>query len=508
MNLKSIVQGFGAAILILLLRVWPHLSNYHPAIYHTFLPMRSVIWGVLIDLGICTLLAALLFHYLEKSETGLRTAVWAFVAAGLVSPLLSALTALRRAPIPHLNLNVVSAVILLAALLLRWLRPLDYRRAVHAFGILLVLGGCCMLWMIPELLYQGLFAQGTDAAVPVTHPSLVSARKSSSADGARIVWLLFDELSYDQTFEHRFPGLAMPAFDQFKSESVVFTDLKPAGYYTERVIPGFFLGKTVDNIRSQLDGQPLFKFDGSDRWQAFDAQKTVFADAQRLGWTTGVAGWYNPYCRILAGTLDYCYWRMGDGQSDGALPDHSAWENAAAPLVEMVRGLKHEPGLAEKKHAEDQAAIMPQAEALIRDERIRFVFIHLPVPHPPSIYNRAHRKATGSYIDSLALADQSLAELMTTLRGTASAAATTVIVCSDHSWRVPMWRSSYWTEEDEKASQGRFDTRPVLMIHFPGQQTNREVTAPFDQIRIHEIIQHLLRGQEPGFDKALLASKP
>jgi len=71
-----------------------------------------------------------------------------------------------------------------------------------------------------------------------------------------------------------------------------------------------------------------------------------------------------------------------------------------------------------------------------------------------------------------------------------------------------MWRSSYWTEEDEKASQGRFDTRPVLMIHFPGQQTNREVTAPFDQIRIHEIIQHLLRGQEPGFDKALLASKP
>ena len=355
MNLKSIVQGFGAAILILLLRVWPHLSNYHPAIYHTFLPMRSVIWGVLIDLGICTLLAALLFHYLGKSETGLRTAVWAFVAAGLVSPLLSALTALHRAPIPYLNANVVSAVILLAALLLRWLRPLDYRRAVHGFGILLVLGGCTMLWMIPELLYQGVFAQGTDAPVPVTHPALVSARKSSPADGARIVWLLFDELSYDQTFEHRFPGLAMPAFDQFKSESVVFTDLKPAGYYTERVIPGFFLGKTVENIRSQLDGQPLFKFDGSDRWQPFDARKTVFADAQRLGWTTGVAGWYNPYCRILAGTLDYCYWRMGDGQSDGALPDHSAWENAAALLVEMVRGLKHEPGLAEQKHAEDQA---------------------------------------------------------------------------------------------------------------------------------------------------------
>ena len=63
---------------------------------------------------------------------------------------------------------------------------------------------------------------------------------------------------------------------------------------------------------------------GSKHWQAFDAHATLFSDAQRLGWTTGVVGWYNPYCRILAGTLNYCYWRMGDGQSDGALPDHSA----------------------------------------------------------------------------------------------------------------------------------------------------------------------------------------
>jgi hypothetical protein len=341
--------------------------------------------------------------------------------------------------------------------------------------------------------------------VPETHPALVSGAKSPT--GERIVWLLFDELSYDQTFEHRFPGLTLPAFDQFRSESVVFTNLKPAGYYTERAIPAFFLGKTIDNIRSKLNGEPLVKLNGGDRWQAFDAQATLFADAQRLGWTTGVVGWYNPYCRILSGTLNYCYWRMGDGQSDGALPDHSAWQNAVAPLVEIVRGLKHEPGLAEKKHAEDQAAVMPQAKALIRDESIRFVFIHLPVPHPPSIYNRAHRKASGSYIDSLALADQSLAELMTTLRGTASVAATTVIICSDHSWRVPMWRSTYWTKEDETASQGRFDTRPVLMIHFPGQQTERAVTAPFDQIRMHEIIQHLLRGEAPGFEP-LQAAKP
>src|ERR1700689_4105050 len=101
MNIKTIVQGFGAAILIMILRVWPHLSRYHPVIYHSFLPMHSVVWGVLIDLAAITLLAALLFGYLEKSETGLRTAVWAFVAAELSSALVNSPRATRRRPIPY-----------------------------------------------------------------------------------------------------------------------------------------------------------------------------------------------------------------------------------------------------------------------------------------------------------------------------------------------------------------------------------------------------------------------
>src|ERR1700755_1569668 len=103
MNLQTFVQAFGAAIMVLILRVWPHLSSYHPVIYHSFLPMHSVIWGVLLDLGVFTLLAALLFRFLEKSETGPRTVLWAFVAAELASASMTALGVMRRAPIPYLN---------------------------------------------------------------------------------------------------------------------------------------------------------------------------------------------------------------------------------------------------------------------------------------------------------------------------------------------------------------------------------------------------------------------
>ncbi len=498
MNVKTIVQGFGAAILIMILRVWPHLSRYHPVIYHSFLPMHSVVWGVLIDLGAITLLAALLFGYLEKSETGLRTAVWAFVAAELASDLVNALAGMRRSPIPYLSPGKAYIITLLFALALRWLWPPAYRHAVRGFGVLLALAGCSMVWMIPQLLYQGLRPQRTDAVVPQSHLVRVSDQTDPAVDPGRIVWLLFDELSFDQTFEHRFPGLALPAFDSLKSKSVVFSNVKPAGYYTDRVIPSYLLGAQVKNIRSSLDGDPTINLTGK-QWQAFDAKATIFADAQRLGWTTGVVGWYNPYCRILAGTLNYCFWRMGDGQSDGALPEHSALQNALVPLTGRVRDLEHRPTFAETKQAQDMAAIMPQAEALLRNESIGFVFIHLPIPHPPGIYDRStgRERAGGSYIDNLALADRSLAEMMAALSTTALASKTTVIVCSDHSWRVPMWRlTATWTKEDEVASHGRFDPRPVLMIHFPGQQEEHVVTAPFASIGIHDIIERMLRGHD------------
>lgn len=499
------MQGFGAAILLMILQIWPQLTSYHAVIYHSFLPMQSVIWGLLIDLGVLSLLGALLFTWLGKKETGWRTAIWAFVAAELASAGINALAAMHRAPIPYLRPDIAYYVTLLGALAFRWLRPSEFRLAVRGMGVLLLLLGCSMVWMLPKLLYQGLRKQRIDVRETANKRALVSNTGSHPSDGRRIVWLLFDELSYDQTFDHRFAGLDLPAFDRFKSKSVVFSNVQPAGYYTERVIPSFFLGKPVDNMSSSLDGEPMIRFAGGSDWQAFDANNTLFADAQQLGWTTGVVGWYNPYCRILDGTLNYCFWQMGDVLSDsGALPYQSVLRNAVAPLIEVARGYEHKPGFTEQKHGEDLAILMPKALALIRDSSISFVFIHLPIPHPPSIFNRKQNGKSGSYIDNLALTDSSLAELISAVSSTPAAANTTVIACSDHSWRVAMWKEA-WTKEDALASGGRFDPRPVLMIHLPGQQAGQVVSQPFDEIRIHGIIERMLRGQDPGLDKAPLA---
>jgi membrane-anchored protein YejM (alkaline phosphatase superfamily) len=166
----------------------------------------------------------------------------------------------------------------------------------------------------------------------------------------------------------------------------------------------------------------------------------------------------------------------------------------------------HRPGFPqEEKHAADLASLIPQAEALIRDQSVSFVFIHLPVPHPPGIYDRnpPHQRPTGTYIDNLALADRTLGELMKVLNGTPLASRTTVIVCSDHSWRVRLWHPTpQWSREEEAASHNRFDPRPVLLIHFPGQSAEHDIAGPVDDIRIHDFIERMLRGQEPDFAQA------
>jgi hypothetical protein len=510
MNSKTIVQGFGAAVVVSLLSVWPLISPHRSLIYHSFLPVDSLIWGILINLGTLSLLAALLFEYLKKNDTRVHALMWVLVAAELAPAFVGDVEAWRQKGVPHLYVELLFYGTLMASLALWWLRPIAYQRAVRGLLVLLLLVGCGMAWVVPELLYLGLRTQPRDAQVPVRRAGPATVRGTAPQYSGRIVWLLFDELSYNQAFEHRFPGLAMPAFDKIKSASISFSDLKPAGSDTERVVPSFFLGHVVDAIRSDVNGEPSLKLAGQRDWQAFDANATLFGDAQRLGWTTGVVGWYNPYCRILGATLNYCFWRMGNGQWNRVTPDQSALKNAMAPFMEMVRGWQNKADSPqEEKHAADLTAVMSQAKALIRDESIGLVFIHLPVPHPPGIYDRraGHQSTTGTYVDNLALADHSLGELMRTLDATALATKTTVIICSDHSWRVAMWKPTpQWSTEEEAASHGRFDPRPVLMIHFPGQTAEHDVIGPFDEIRIHEIVARMLRGQEPDFDESLPAA--
>jgi Sulfatase len=398
----------------------------------------------------------------------------------------------------HVGLALVPIVLLV---LWRW-RPKALQQALDATRALFTVAAFGMLILLPKLAWQALRFEAPEQTF-FTDPSLHPAVSGKP----RIVWILMDELSYDQVFEHRPSGLTFPNFENFAQHSTTFSDLQPTGYHTEEVIPGLFLGQTVADVE-HIYGKP-FRFRGVNRgpWHPYDPSQTIFGDARRLGWTTGLAGWYNPYCRFLQSVLDRCSWQFSDAYP--GLPvqlfyNRSTLANLRALLRphERMEPLVDRPSDHET-HVRDYQEVMAQSESLLRDPRIRFVMLHLPVPHTPGIFDQRRHclVAGGNYVDNLVLADNTLGQLMTVIQSTPDASQTSVIVSSDHSWRVDVWKKlPDWTPEETRVSGKRFDPRPVLMVHLPGGQDAQGISPQGISQRtsamiVHPILEAMLRGQ-------------
>ena len=336
MKAKAILMGCGAAVVAVMPYMWPLFSPHHYALYHSRHSLDNMIWAALLDFIVIGVLAALFFSYLDRRGGIDRSVIWALVAARLAAALAQFHSTSQKQILRHVSMEIAFGVTLLVFLALRWVRPRIYQGVAKGFAVLLLLAGVNAAWIVPELLYFGLRQKGPDAVLADSSSGRdYASRATSPSHHRRIVWLVFDELSYRQTFEHRFPGLAMPAFDQLRSESFLFQDLQPAASYTDVALPALFLGKGVDDIKSDLDGRAILKLSGQNRWSVLDPQATVFGEAQRNGWASGVVGWWNPYCRILPNTLDYCYWtteetngifstdRLGAGECCGTVPEQS-----------------------------------------------------------------------------------------------------------------------------------------------------------------------------------------
>jgi hypothetical protein len=367
---------------------------------------------------------------------------------------------------------------------------------VRAIGLVIAAFALCALWIVPQLLYLTLKRQPDESSAFIHLPP-----PSQSTSSRRIIWILYDELSYDQAFDHPAPGMKLPNLDRLHTESVSFSDVIPAGYYTGLIIPSLFLGRRIDEIRSTTNGDLWYNDETHHRWVAYDPNSTLFGIAQQNGWSSGIDGWFNPYCRILAPVLNVCFWEPSPPlllEEYGASEEKSVWANAAVLPNAVLARLTNSRAVPGNVDVPGYLNVMGRAHTLIENNQVRFVFLHLPVPHPPGIYDRQRHllRSGGTYLDNMVLADDSLGELLQEIDETPSAAQTTVILSSDHSWRIPIWRHDrYWSAEEERASGGRFDPRPVFMIHFPGQKSGNDISAALPEMLEHDMIADMLRGR-------------
>jgi hypothetical protein len=278
------------------------------------------------------------------------------------------------------------------------------------------------------------------------------------------------------------------------------------------IIPSLMTGEPVDDIRPSANGRRLLMHDPVTKtWSQFDQRNSVFQDALNGGYRTAVAGWYNPYCRILSDVLDSCFWTFGVLTPNGMLSTtttlkanmiepllYAAGSGTANHLLSLVRRIPDLSPRALALHISDYQALLDASDRILDDRSANFVFLHLPVPHPLGMYHRATGKfalSHSSYIDNLALADKCLAHLRSKLESSAEWDSSTVVVMADHSWRTKLiWKVlPGWTEEDEIASQGgKFDDRPAYIVKLPHQRVGTRIEEPYAALNTRKLFDALM----------------
>jgi hypothetical protein len=487
--------------------VWlPTLSDLaspaHLAVYHFYGSATGLFVPVLVALAIwwasltCLLIASARFR-------PLRIGLWTLVALCLPW-LLRVLSQAAKLEIPTRYDFLTSA--LAAACLLVFFRrshmtwPLFATRLIHAAETGFFFFGWAGILLLSQVLWSFREASGLSPGVARAPTIRSSLSAQSPVKGPHCIWILLDELSYAQTYERRFPGLQLPAFDRLAAQSIVFTHVVPAGYHTQEVLPSLLTGLSVQRVRSSADGRQLTLEtvpgapSGSPESHSFDQHDTVFSDARSLDYGTAVVGWYNPYCRILSDVLDRCFWTI-----DSRLP-----LNPLATYFGATTGLAWRADLLwpdrryRDLHIDEYRQLMSASQATLASGADDFVFLHLPVPHSPGIYDRQTGTLTdsgrSSYVDNLALADKTLGELRATLEARGEWDSSAILVMGDHSWRAPGWRRVVgWTREDDAAmGDSGFDDRPGYIVKMPGQQQGVRFDGVFAATRTRGLIDQIL----------------
>jgi len=248
----------------------------------------------------------------------------------------------------------------------------------------------------------------------------------------------------------------------------------------------------------------MLNFEGSAEYSAWSTQPNVFQRARELGVNTALVGWYHPYKRVIGHALNQCAVYDADSVSlpiSMLLNLHRALERTF--LRERIMPLA---GLLAKwsrqRHIEAYVDCLEEAKRLATNPDLGFVLIHLPVPHPPGIYNREtgefEVERESSYFDNLALADRTLGEIRNAMEAAGLWDGSVVLASSDHWWRPAIWQSLHvWTDEDNRFAlpKGELDYRVPFFLKMPGQSTRIAYDNRFNTIISQGLLIEILRGK-------------
>jgi hypothetical protein len=495
----SVAVALGMTTICNLWLVAPLVAADHRTVYHWSGTAWSLFAPVFLDFSLFWLLLTLLLLATQRPSRG-RDAVWFGFLLFLPWIALKNWALLAQVNRLHrISLGLFGFTSILWLLIVLLWRPkyrtaLDRTRKLLSSGLRVVT--MIGILVLGQLAWFGWQARSLNVALPRSSANRAAA--ITDPQQSRVIWILLDELSYQQVFGQRVNGLALPEFDRLAATSTVFSHVIPAGIMTENVLPSLISGQPVDRIRSSADGRELSLYNRqTGAWSSFSQHDTVFQDAQNLHGKTAAVGWFNPYCRILPDVLDQCFWTMHSDTSNPYVIHAGFIERLFVKKENRSGSVEHVGAI----HIQDYRLLYAAADRMLADNTTTFLLIHMPIPHPGGIYNRATGALdprNSTYLDNLALSDRYLAHVRSVLEAQGQWDSSTVIVMGDHSWRTKLlWSGAPgWTPEEQDASHGgQFDDRPGYIVKLPYQHAGIQIDIPFAAVRTRALMDQLIAGK-------------
>ena len=369
----------------------------------------------------------------------------------------------------------IPLLLLCLAAWVHWHRPVTraFRIVLLIFFPLVAFSVGHAAWL---LAFPRVYAEPPARPRPLTPPSV-------AASATRVIWMIFDELDERMVFTQRPASVRLPELDRLRANALHAVNAFPPGNTTKTSVPALTTGRPVSFAAPVSHNELALTLPNRRGTVGWSTLPNVFSSARQLGLQTALVGWYHPYARVFAPDLDYCFWvpfplfEQARDYTLAASMTHQLWA--------VLEPLQHRRLLTRAYHS----TLAHSLEA-VTNAHYHLVFLHLPEPHLPGIYNAAKNRFTllafsraRSYLNNLALADRALGEMRRAMEQAATWDSSWVMVSSDHWWR------------DSRCFDGKEDRRIPFLVKAPGLNPPQTFSAPMNTLVTHDLVLAILRGQ-------------
>ncbi len=297
----------------------------------------------------------------------------------------------------------------------------------------------------------------------------------------RVVWIIYDELDERLAFSSRPKGTQLPELDRVCAESLQATNAFPPGSATLISLPALTTGRYVMSAKPITRDELEITYANTNDPVGWSTQPTVFSQVRELGFNTALVGWYHPYTRLFAHSLNYSKWYP--------YPPYQPAQNETVlgSVITQIWSLLS-PLQQRRMQIDIYKKSLENSRDIVRDGRYGLVFLHLPGAHYPGIYDPAKGtftltsfSITRGYFQNLQLTDKTMGILRRDMEESGEWDRSWVIVSSDHWWR------------DARRYDGQLDYHVPFILKAPGKNPPMIYGKPLNTVISKDLVLAILR---------------